>query len=426
MGKLIKRIRKIISPYYRYVEMRFKIICYNLRRQRIISDIKGRKKVRVAFFVVNLSMWRCDSLFRLMLDHPRYEPFIVPMPRPMFNQDAEKQEQIRLIDYCIRMNYPYIPGYDYDLCSFNSYDEIKPDIVFFCQPYNDAFPAHKIEAFWKRCLFYYVPYCILVEKSAVMTDTLYTNICQNVFLENDILKDVLSPLMTNGGSNILVSGYLSAEKLTVYEESDMDVWKNNDPGFKRIIWAPHHSILKKDILNYSLFLQMADVMLEIARKYQDTVQFAFKPHPGLKPKLYDMEGWGRQRTDEYYSAWEQMPNTVLIEGSYESLFRSSDAMIHDCSSFSVEYLLTGKPVLFLTKADHIDYLNELGVLCFNMHYKANSADEICSFIEESVLKGHDPMKAERDIFVKDKLMPFPTGTAAQRIIAAIDSQLKTV
>ena len=96
----------------------------------------------------------------------------------------------------------------------------------------------------------------VVQGSLRVTDTLYTNICQNVFLENDILKDVLSPLMTNGGSNILVSGYLSAEKLTVYEESDMDVWKNNDPGFKRIIWAPHHSILKKDILNYSLFLQI--------------------------------------------------------------------------------------------------------------------------------------------------------------------------
>lgn len=423
MIDLYRKARKLVSPFYRYLEMRFKIVWYNLHRNGIIRSVRNKRTVRVAFFAVNLSMWKCDSLFRMMLADSCFDPVMVPMPRPMFNQDAEKQELLRLIEFCRRNSYPFIEGFDYKTGKFNGYDEIKPDVVFFSQPYNAAFPAHKIERYWKNCLFYYVPYCILVEKITPFIDTLYMNICQSVFVENRILRDVESKIMTDKGNNLVVAGYMGAEQLQGVSDSDYLVWKQSDPNIRRVIWAPHHSIRENDVLNYSAFLEVADQMLELARSYEGKVQFAFKPHPGLKPKLYDLEGWGRERTDRYYSEWDNMPNAVLAEGSYDSLFRSSDAMIHDCSSFTAEYLFTGKPVMFISKDDHLDFMNELGAMCFNVHYKGRTVKHVRDFIDRVVIDGQDAMKEERQRFVSGNLLSPDSRTATETIFDTITDLL---
>ena len=423
MINLYRKARQLISPYYRYLEMRCKIVWYNLHRNGIVKFVREKDRIRVAFFVVNLSMWKCDSLFRKMLSDSRFDPVIVPMPRPMLNQESEWQEQMRLIRFCRQNSYPYIAGYDYETERFNGFNEIRPYVVFFSQPYNGAFPAHRIEKSWKHCLFYYVPYCILVEKINSFIDTLYMNICQTVFVENRILKDVESRVISTRGRNMVVSGYMGAESLRNGSAADASVWKQPDSAIKKVIWAPHHSIRDIDVLNYSAFLDIADEMLELARSYQGKLQFAFKPHPGLKPKLYDMDGWGRERTDRYYSQWEQMSNTVLAEGSYDSLFRSSDAMVHDCSSFTVEYLYTEKPVMFITKDDHLDFMNSLGAQCYDVHYKGRTIDDIRSFLDNVVLNGNDVIKGERQRFVSENLMQPDALPAADFIFNSIKEQL---
>ena len=417
MNDLYKKIRKAVSPYYRHAEMLVKMVWYNARRSNIIRLIRKKKKVRVAFMTVNLSMWRCEELFRLLMADDVFDPVMVPMPRPMFNWEAEKEEQYRLMDYCRQNGFPYIPGYDYDKNIFNGYETIKPDVVFYSQPFSNAsYKAHRVEEFWKRCVFFYVPYCFMIEKSAVFVNTLYFNICQSVFLENEMIRNMECDVVSNKGRNFIVTGYLGARKLLVHNESDNLAWKIQSTDIKRIIWAPHHSILNKDILNFSNFLDIADDMLSLAREYNGKVQFAFKPHPGLKPKLYDHPEWGKERTDRYYAEWNDMPNSILAEGSYERLFRSSDAMIHDCSSFTVEYLYTGNPVLYVTKDDHTDYLNDFGKACFDVHYKGKSISDIRSFIDRVVMDGQDSMKTIRSEFVNKNLMFDDMCTPEQIIV----------
>lgn len=405
MSNLTATIRKSISPYYRHLEMRIKTVWYNrYLKKSIVHRISTQPKVRVAFMTVNLSMWKCEKLFRLMMSDDRFDPVIVPIPRPMFNQESERQEQIRMADYCEKMGFPYIPGYDYEKKAFNGYDEIKPDMVFYSQPYNASFPAHKLEAFWKHCLFYYVPYCFVIENMTDLLDTLYMNICQNVFLESGTISKIESTMTANKGRNFTVSGYMGAASLNGFNAADSQLWKNGSDNMKKVIWAPHFSILDTDKLNYSNFLAIAWDMLELARKYDGQVQFSFKPHPGLKARLYNHPDWGIEKTDRYYSEWNDMPNAVLSEGLYDGLFRSSDAMIHDSSSFTVEYLYTGKPVMYIAKSDHMDYMNSFGASCFNVHYKGTDINDIKLFIDNVVIGGNDTMKAERTDFVRKNLM----------------------
>jgi CDP-glycerol glycerophosphotransferase (TagB/SpsB family) len=107
-------------------------------------------------------------------------------------------------------------------------------------------------------------------------------------------------------------------------------------------------------------------MKELAVKYRSQVSIAFKPHPVLRSRLEEL--WGREKTDEYYRFWEELDNTFVADGEYAALFAASDAMIHDCGSFTAEYLYTGKPVLYVFRHDRRATENEFGRRALRAHY----------------------------------------------------------
>ena len=194
-------------------------------------------------------------------------------------------------------------------------------------------------------------------------------------------------------------------------------WIDQTIKKKKIIWAPHYSINRNTAFHYSTFLVYYDYMLELAEKYKDYIQIAFKPHPYLLTKLYEI--WGKDKTDRYYSSWENGVNTQLVLGDYVSLFMHSDALIHDCSSFTIEYHYTKNPVLYLIKDDHhADGLNEFGKKAFKMHYLGRNEEDIESFVI-NIIQGKDNMKKKREDFYKRYLLPPYGKPASINIINAI-------
>ena len=163
-------------------------------------------------------------------------------------------------------------------------------------------------------------------------------------------------------------------------------------------------------------------MLSLAEKYKDVIEFAFKPHPALKDKLYKFNEWGQERTEQYYEKWSTMPNTFLADGNYTQLFAQSDAMIHDCSTFSCEYLYTYKPVLFLLKKTYSPLLTELGSSCLEMHYHAYHESDIEDFIN-NVVNNTDSLKEKRIHFVEHTLKASETLSASATIIQKLNNLL---
>jgi hypothetical protein len=187
----------------------------------------------------------------------------------------------------------------------------------------------------------------------------------------------------------VVTGFPGTDIFLDNKYKPENAWKETGENLKKIIWAPHHTIDDdKSFLSFSAFLIYADYMLELAAKYKSAVQWAFKPHPILKPKLYEHPQWGKKRTDAYYNRWNEIANGQLEEGSYHDLFLTSDAMIHDSGSFLIEYLYLNKPVCRTDRDDSItDRLNKFGVMAYNMHYHARSEKEIEEFLVNVVIDG---------------------------------------
>jgi CDP-glycerol glycerophosphotransferase (TagB/SpsB family) len=164
-------------------------------------------------------------------------------------------------------------------------------------------------------------------------------------------------------------------------------------------------------------------MLEIAEKYKDDVQFAFKPHPVLKFKLINI--WGKEKTEAYYKKWEELENAQLEQGYYMDLFKTSDALIHDCASFTAEYLYTGKPVLFMVRDPQVlSHWNPFGRKCFDMHYHAENTEQIEEFIKNVVLQGQDSMQEEREKFCREYLYPADGVMPSQKIMNFLKEELK--
>ena len=196
-------------------------------------------------------------------------------------------------------------------------------------------------------------------------------------------------------------------------------WK---PGkfLKRVIWAPHWTVGEADsFFSTSTFLQYADFMLELARKYSSQIQFCFKPHPMLHNRLCRLEGWGRERADAYYRKWQELPNAQYNNGEYVGLFKQSDALIHDCGSFLIEYLMTGKPCMYLFReVKKAPDLNRMSIDALECHYHGYTKEHIEEFLL-NLLSGHDSMLRDRQSYRETYLLPQNGKTAAQNIIDTI-------
>lgn len=379
------------------------------------ARMRQKEVITVAFMVLNLSCWKCDSVFRLMQQHPRFRPIIWIVPELQIKDAAEQQrnlEQMRV--YFAERGYPVVDLYSLEKLR----EEYAPDIVFLAKPYIGAtqWDAWDME----RELVCYVPYCFINTQSASLLYGLENSVWRNFYQSRSLWK-LCEKKMANAGANVVVTGAPFTDAFFYPEAQTLKcVWKECGPGKKKIIWAPHWSVMEESWFSVATFCDVADGMLQLAENYAERIQWAFKPHPLLRDTLYKHPEWGKERTDAYYERWATMPNTQLETGDYEALFKQSDAMIHDCGSFIMEYLLVDKPCLYLQRGEGFHDFNEDTLQALDCYRKGHSVADVESFIGDVLADGApDEMSRARAQYSKRCLQPPHRCSAAQNIVTAI-------
>ena len=423
MTELLRKLHRWLRNMLDQIRLWKDYHSYQRTLPKLRDEIFSKEKIKVVFFPINLGMWKNDYLFQLMMKHPRFDPYVVSFFVPVDSWDFQLRNQREMAEFFKAKGYPYIDMFNEEEGTWFDINAFKPDLVFYTQAVDVAYPQYKIRALWNNSLFYYIPYCMGMEDQRRGYNTLLDNICERFFAPSEFHKKEYSSYFLNKGENMVFTGYPSFDYLTKPDHVPYYRWKSSD-GRKKIIWAPHHSITKEDLLSYSNFLDIADDMIELAKKYQNKVLFVFKPHPRLRPKLELLDGWGLERTAKYFEQWDAMPNTSFEDGAYFDLFLTSDAMIHDCSTFMAEYLVTEKPVAFVLRKDAGMNLNEYAQQCYEQHYELHSVREIEEFINNVVLQGNDAMKQNRVEFVHNTLLPKGKESVAQNIFNEIVGELR--
>ena len=378
-----------------------------------VCRIKKKETIRVLFVLTELSNWKSERLYKKMLDHPRFDPVLGITPTKVDNTESYQ----KIIQYCKECGYKFL-----EIDKNKTFvQQTQADIILYSQPYYSIYyPLHQFSKNVKALIVYvaYYMHTILEEWTTNHPMLIYS---WQYYFENTKLANEFARHMVNKGRNIVVTGIPIMDDFLDKSLVENNPWKNKEKK-KRIIYAPHHTIGSEKIpdlsgINYSTFLEYGDFMLEMAEKYKDQVHFAFKPHPYLRRKLNTV--WGKEKTDAYYKKWEEMQNTQLETGQYISLFHYSDAMIHDCASFTIEYLYAHKPVMYLVKDDkHTENGTQFMKDAFNTLYHGHSKQEIEQFIHD-VINDLDPKKKDREGFFKGNLLPPGNKSACDNIIDAI-------
>ena len=413
MLKFVKKILHRVLPapidkwmgelYFNY---RYKKV--QLNHLHILKRVRKKEKIKVVFFTINVASWKCESIFKLMNADERFNPIVIVIPYMIFGED----NMLREMQSCYRTFKE--KGYNVTKTLnettghwLNVKKDIKPDIVFFTNPWTLTKEDYYITNFLNT-LTCYVPYGFMLENmQKLQFDQHFHNFIWKGFYETPVHKMMAEKYARNKGENIVICGYPFCDIFLDKNYIPNDVWKIKDKIVKRIIWAPHHTIADNEKeLGYSNFLNYYQLIPELLKLYNGKIQIAFKPHPILKFNLYKHPDWGMEKTVAYYKHWQNMNNGQLEEAGYEDLFLTSDAMIFDSMSFISEYCYTNKPGLFMVRDETIQKkFNEFGEMAFDLLYKAYKKEDIAIFINEIVLKGHDPKIEERTIFKENYLIP---------------------
>lgn len=384
-------------PDQKYIEQVFS----HQDQDAIIKRIHGRKKIRVGFLCMTMPVWKYETIFRELMKMDRYEPVVLFSPK-LDGWKLRKSYLRSMLDYCTRNEFPYIKMRN---SFFNIGADVKKldlDIVFFAQPYYGlTCKQYSFDKFHNSLLFF-IQYDNALSTSEFSYNSLLHRIAYRLYYPFEEQKRIAADYGIDS-NKIVAAGPICYD---IYKETKPFKWNSNK---KKIIWAPHHTIMPGGWVQMSCFLDICDYMFVLAEKYKEQIVIAFKPHPHLLPNLIKL--WGVEKANKYYERWGMIDNGLLCEGDSYALFKESDALIHDCASFTFEYMMTGKPCqyLLLNKNYEFDFI-ESAKKAFDAHYKAFNKNDIELFIVETIINGRDEKKDIRDSVIKDLLLSKPNNT----------------
>lgn len=383
----------------------------------IEKKVRQKKSpLNVLFFVLDHNSWKYDSVYQKMILNENFSPLIVVCPMVNNGKDYMLNRIRAGSQYFRQKGYNFVCAYDENTNIYIDVREFEPDIIFYTNPYNALIDGRYCRDQFSDVLSGYINYFYVTSKDSWSCAEDFHKSLWRYYLEYPLLKKQIWKLSRPYKVNGKVVGYPLFDTFRQYEVSEND-WPVSGSGRKRIIWAPHHTISgNTEIYAMSTFEKYYDFIWQMAEKYKQEIDIVFKPHPLLKPHLYDAEGWGKERTDAYYEKWANGENTAFVDGEYVGLFLASDAMIHDCNSFTVEYLAVNKPAMFLDSGMTDDKINEAGKEARACYYKGYCEKDIEKFIKMIIEGGEDELKEKREAFYKNYILPPNGKLAAENII----------
>jgi hypothetical protein len=377
--------------------------------QALITESKTRK-LRVAFLVSENAKWSCQTLYEEFDRSDEFEPFVLVT--------ADSQRSPNIYDHDKQLNETYnffksrkmstFYAYDIKARRFLNLQQFNPDIVFYQQPWAlDRIQSPMIVS--KFALSCYVPYSIAGTTEAVVCypKTFLYGIWKHFVVSESIKKEYESWMVENKES-LVVTGH---PKLDSYNES-----QGVDEHY--IIYAPHFAF-RNSILKLSTFDWNGKFILDFARAHRE-LKWVFKPHPRLKLQVIHDGIMTEDEIDDYYDEWAKI-GIVYDQGDYFNIFKSSDALVTDCSSFLSEYLPTTKPVIHLISKDMVA-LNSISEVASSHYYKVHDLKELEFYLNDVIINKNDPMKKKRidDI----KILASDGISASSRILNYLKKEFK--
>lgn len=366
-------------------------------------------KCKIVFFLQEeLVFPGVEHLCRAALSDPRFDTKLVYVP---FAHENNTREDTSEAAYRA-MGLPIINCADYDL------SEDNPEIAVFVKPYNQIPPQFyiaEVEKVVKRTI--YIPYGLELTKQLIkyaFQDYTHYRVWRHLGY-GEVVKEMGKQYGYRDGENIAVWGHPRVDNYLVEQNRPVPAaWSEKIKGRKVILWCPHHTIGDGP----ECVSTWLDYYTDIFRLFEerDDLVMLWRPHPLLFGAIVNHGFMTKEELDAFIAEKTAQNNVILDQtGDYRTAFAVSDAIITDGTTFSFEYLLTGKPLMLTAhKLDQFYHWQEFG----DAVYWAQNVDDIEAFLK-NVSGGVDPRREMRERF-KRKMFSIPeSGTVSQHILDRI-------
>jgi len=392
--------------------------------QKVINKLKKEKrKIKVAFLCEENAKWGYQSVYDELIKDENFEVLpIINLPILTYvRQELTQENNKKFFD---SFNMDSIDGFDYEKNEYKSLKDFQPDIVFYQQPWYMINSQHPKEVS-KYALCAIVSYgltSIDVDSWGSQSIKERMGNIWKMFCESNYHNKFYQKASLLKNKDITTTtGY---PKLDSYQEKIDSrfekLWKDKNHTHPRIIWAPHHSIENYGF-QMSNFKEHYQFFLNFAKSHKE-YRFIFKPHPVLRHKCISEKFMSEIEFDNYINEWNELENaSVYNEGNYFDIFKSSDVLITDSSSFLAEYFYSTKPIIFLDNKNRAGF-NEFGKKIKKYFYIPKDLSEIESLLNKLLIQKIDPMLNKR-IKLANNIYYYPKLGIGKRIVDYIKKEL---
>lgn len=376
-----------------------------------VNYISSKEKISVVFLVDYFESWGGLEVYKKFKENPRFEVNVCVALNKVYDTlqiDKYQSTFKSLTEKGIS------PIHSFDLISKRiiPWDEmaVDPDLIFYPTAYVNQADNLLLQNLTLNRLCLYIPYSYSISENLEgnFYEMQYNMATHNVFWKRfELVKSDMEDAEKYshiGSSNAVFSGYSKMDSLMEAINNNIapiNYWKiaPSLSNFKplKIIYASHHSFPGPNSISMATFMDNYNVIYELAQKYRESTSWIVRPHPQLGRACEKNGIMSELDYKNYLEKWERLPNAHVHEyGDYFDIFRTSDIMIMDCSSFLAEYIFVNKPLLFLTNPT--TRFDELGKMCFECFDSAPGSDyaAIEKFITDHICTIEDTKKAKRE------------------------------
>lgn len=394
---------------------------YAALKEHCRAKIARNEKLRVCFLVCDAAMFSAESVYLKMRADSRYETFIAVAPRITRGEKFLRETLHKTVTVLTERYGEVMCLYDPDTKKRESLYG-KADIVFTTVVYaNQTFSEYTTRSLSDFALTACISYGYSGQLLADTRKMIFTQefaFFWKLFVPNAATLALWGEKNPHLKRNLALGGYSKMDRLSSIPRKTA--------GRKKILICPHHSLGRDEGggVQLSNFIKYSGFFLELPGRYPD-IDFVFRPHPLLFPRLATDAWWGDKKTAEYRAAMEAMPNVEFQSGGdYFETFAKSDAMIHDCGSFFAEYFYTGNPQCYLLedKGEIDREFTDFGKALHDHVFHAFSENDIVDFIDTVVVAEADDGRAARESFARDEVCIFHPD-ASGRVIQQLEEWL---
>ena len=373
--------------------------------------------IRIAFIYQSASIWSSlESVWKACKEHSKVRPILVLATFGYPDRELAQFDEARsmLIDR----------GIDFVTAEAFRLDEFRPHVVFVQTPYTDSLPLHlQLEAIsLSGARLAYVPYGLEIGGGGFNLKYQFNlpvhQTAWRIFARSDRHKRMFAKYCASGSAHITVTGHPKFDQLArINLKSFNGAVRAAAGGRKIVVWCPHFSV--QDPPAWSTFFLYGEGILTAVTERPDLF-LMIRPHPLFFGTLRSNGSWNKSDEEAFRSRIASMDNCDLDErDSYLPAFFGSDAMMTDAGSFLLEFIATGKPLLYLAHPDGIGLNDDADIV--ESVDTAREIREIESFLD-MLIKGQDHASDARRAAVTEFLGSVD-GKAGERIRDHVISEI---